>query len=65
MNSLMVSLLAQPTTVEGTIRTKTRNRRPLPSLEARGWMTANETAFALGCSVATVLITLSLFGRFL
>jgi len=31
-----------------------RNRRPLPPLEARDWMTPNETALALGCSVATV-----------
>jgi hypothetical protein len=37
-----------------TIRKKTRNRRQLPPQEARDWMTANETALALGCSVATV-----------
>jgi hypothetical protein len=35
-------------------RTRTRNRRPPPRLEVRGWMTANETALALGCSSATV-----------
>ena len=40
--------------VERTIRKKTRSRRPLPPPEARDWMTANETALALGCSVATV-----------
>jgi hypothetical protein len=33
---------------------KTRTRRQLPPLEARDWMTPNETALALGCSVATV-----------
>ena len=37
-----------------TIHKKTRNRRLLPPQEARDWMTANETALALGCSVATV-----------
>ena len=37
-----------------TIRKRTRNRRPLPPLEARDWMTANEAAVALGCSVATI-----------
>ena len=46
--------LDQPNGVERTIRKRTRNRRPLPSLEDRGWMTANETAVTLGCSVATV-----------
>jgi len=46
--------LDQPNRVEITIPQKTRNRRPLPSLEARAWMTAPETALALGCSVATV-----------
>src|SRR5947208_14706873 len=33
---------------------KIRNRRPLLPQDARDWMTANETALALGCSVATV-----------
>jgi hypothetical protein len=33
---------------------KTRHRRPLPPQAARDWMTPNETAHALGCSVATV-----------
>ena len=46
--------LDQPNGVERTIRKKTRNRLPLPSQEAWDWMTANETALALGCSVATV-----------
>jgi hypothetical protein len=31
-----------------------RARRPLPALETRDWLTAEETALALGCSVATV-----------
>lgn len=31
-----------------------RSRRPLPAVEARDWMTAEETALALGCSVATL-----------
>ena len=44
----------QLTEVARTTRTRTRNSRPLPPLEARNWMTPNETAFALGCSVATV-----------
>jgi hypothetical protein len=46
--------LDQPNGVEGTILQKTRNRRPLPAPETRDWMTANETALALGCSVATL-----------
>jgi hypothetical protein len=46
--------LSPPNGVEGTIRKQTRSRRPLPPPEARDWMTANETALALGCSVATV-----------
>jgi hypothetical protein len=36
-----------------TTRKKTRHRSPLPPQEARDWMTPNETALALGCSVAT------------
>jgi hypothetical protein len=31
-----------------------RYRRPLPVVEARDWMTAEETALALGCSIATI-----------
>jgi hypothetical protein len=46
--------LDQPNGIEGTVRKKTRNRRPLPAPETRDWMTANETALALGCSVATL-----------
>jgi len=37
-----------------TTRKKTRQRRPLPPLDARDWLTPPETAQALGCSVATV-----------
>jgi hypothetical protein len=37
-----------------TPRKKTRQRRPLPPPEARDWLTPNETALELGCSVATV-----------
>jgi Helix-turn-helix domain len=33
---------------------KSRHRRPLPPVETRNWMTASETALALGCSIATV-----------
>jgi hypothetical protein len=33
---------------------KKRNRRPLPGIEGRDWMTAEETALALGCSIATI-----------
>jgi len=44
----------QPHEVAKTTRTRTRNRRPLPPQEARDWMTPNETALTLGCSVATV-----------
>jgi hypothetical protein len=31
-----------------------RTRRSLPAIEARDWMTAEETGLALGCSIATV-----------
>jgi hypothetical protein len=33
---------------------RTRKHRSLPPLDTRDWMTPNETALALGCSVATV-----------
>ena len=46
--------LDQPNAVARTTQRKTRNRRPLPPLEARDWMTPTETALTLGCSVATV-----------
>jgi hypothetical protein len=35
-------------------RHKARARCPLPPQECRDWLTPNETALALGCSVATV-----------
>ena len=44
----------QPNGVAIEIRTRTRTCRPLPPQGARDWMTPNETALALGCSVATV-----------
>jgi hypothetical protein len=31
-----------------------RTRRPLPAIEVREWLTAEETGAVLGCSVATV-----------
>ena len=46
--------LDQPTEVARTHRQTVRQRRLLPPQEVRDWMTANETALALGCSVATV-----------
>jgi hypothetical protein len=44
--------LDQPNTV-GAANPRT-TRRVLPPLETRNWMTAGETALALGCSVATL-----------
>jgi hypothetical protein len=35
-------------------RTAIRRRRALPPPEARDWLTPNDVALALGCSVATV-----------
>ena len=46
--------LDQPNWVAKSTHKKTRNRRPLPALEVRDWMTPSETALVLGCSVATV-----------
>ena len=48
--------LDQPREVEvaRTDRLRARQHRPLPPQDVRDWMTANETALALGCSVATV-----------
>lgn len=46
--------LDQPEGVARSTHKKTRNRRPLPPLEVRDWMTPSETALVLGCSVATV-----------
>jgi Helix-turn-helix domain len=40
--------------VERAIRKAIRHRRSPPPLEARDWLTPNETALTLGCSVATV-----------
>jgi len=36
------------------IARKTRQRLPLPPSDTRDWMTAQETALKLGCSLATV-----------
>jgi len=47
-------IVDQPTGAARTTRKNHRNRRPLPPPEARDWKTPNETALALGCSVATV-----------
>ena len=44
----------QPNGAGRTAPRKTRKRRPLPPQATRDWMTANETALALGCSVATL-----------
>ena len=37
-----------------TTEKEPRQRRPLPPLEARSWLTPNEAALALGCSVSTL-----------
>jgi hypothetical protein len=46
--------LEQPNEVAMITRKKTRQRRPLPPQDSRDWLTPEETALALGCSVATV-----------
>jgi hypothetical protein len=46
--------LDQPNGVASLRRKGTRNRRPLPPQKTRDWLTPNETALVLGCSVATV-----------
>ena len=46
--------LDQPNQAARTTPKRTRKRRTLPSQEDRDWMTGNETALVLGCSVATV-----------
>ena len=46
--------LEPPNGLARTTRKKTRQRRPLPPQDARDWLTPNETALELGCSVATV-----------
>lgn len=54
-NNMELSITLDPSHGAATTRHKmTRNRRPLPPLEARDWLTPNETALVLGCSVATV-----------
>lgn len=45
---------SQPSQVAPTTCQMRRQRRPLPPLEDRDWLTPGETALALGCSVATV-----------
>jgi hypothetical protein len=52
MNGLI--LLEQPNELGSMKCRKTRRRRPMPPPEARDWLTANEAALQLGCSVATV-----------
>lgn len=44
----------RPNEVTRITRKRTRHRRPLPPLDARDWLTPNETALVLGCSIATV-----------
>jgi hypothetical protein len=46
--------LEQPNRVATRVQKKTRHRRPLPPQDGRDWLTPNEAALALGCSVATV-----------
>jgi hypothetical protein len=53
MNQSSESLSAVRPDAQGERRPK-RTRRPLPAVETRDWMAAQETALALGCSVATV-----------
>ena len=47
-------MLDRPNEAASTTPKRTRKRRALPPQEIREWMTANETALALGCSVATL-----------
>jgi Helix-turn-helix domain len=46
--------LERPNGLARTTRKKTRQRRSPPPQDARDWLTPNETALELGCSVATV-----------
>ena len=46
--------LDQPNEAASTTPKRTRKRCSLPPQETRDWMTGNETALVLGCSVATV-----------
>src|SRR5262252_3821074 len=55
------SILYEETEAESTRKSKpasrhrrARSRKPLPPCEAREWLTPQETALLLGCSVATV-----------
>lgn len=56
IRTMQISTVPEPLNAAGIIITgkKTRPRRPLPSQETRDWLTPNETALALGCSLATV-----------
>jgi hypothetical protein len=44
----------EPIKFTGPAAGRTRHRQPLPPVEAREWMTPNETAVQLGCSIAMV-----------
>src|ERR1017187_10188752 len=46
--------LEQPNGLARATRTQTRQSPPLPPAEARDWLSPNETALEIGCSVATV-----------
>jgi len=48
------SILERTQGLAKSTRKVTRLRRPLPPMEQRDWLTPKETAFVLGCSVATV-----------
>jgi hypothetical protein len=47
-------IASEPNRVTATAHEKIRRRRPLPPQDARDWLTPNETALVLGCSVPTV-----------
>ena len=49
-----MSVEISPNSPDRRGKTPKRIRRPLPPLDTRDWMTAQETALRLGCSVATV-----------
>jgi Helix-turn-helix domain len=51
---IQTTTLDQLNGIEKALRKKTRLRRSPPPPEACDWLTPNETALALGCSVATV-----------
>jgi hypothetical protein len=50
----MMPLTASDTANEIAFNTAKRSRRPPLAVESRDWMTAHETASAIGASVATV-----------